>query len=145
MTRADDLLDTLVARIDETGFRAHGLHVRVADDAAAHRWTADEREEIHSVAKAVSVLAAGIAADEGLVSLDEPIAGIVRAQEPDITLRHLLYALSGWDGPGAAWRLHGAYGQLVIFVEDTVVTVSAHDHEGADAFTVFVAEVTARG
>jgi CubicO group peptidase (beta-lactamase class C family) len=281
MTHAEALRDTLVRRIDETAFAAHGLHVRVGDDIAEHRWTADEREEIHSVAKAVSVLAAGIAADEGLVSLDEPIES---ARERDLTLRHLLtmtsgidfpwsptlmtdwpdlaaeflsrpsrgrvfqysnastytamsvlservgdieeylrprlfsplglddivwdrcptgrvlggeglslrteemarlgllirdrgvwdgrrlvstgivdamhagwvdtgstgegyrrYALAGWEGPGAAWRLHGAYGQLIVFAGDAVVTVSADDHAGADAITAFVAEVTGRG
>lgn len=283
MTRADDLLETIVARIEETGFRAHGLHVRAGDEEAAHRWTADRREEIHSVTKAVGVLAAGIAADEGRISLDEPIGGIVRAREPDITLRRLLtmtsgidfawsptmmtdwpdlaaeflsrpsrgrvfqysnassytamhvlahrigdiedylrprlfsplglhdvawarcpngrvlggegialrtdemarlgllirdrgvwagrrlvstgivdamhagwvdtggqgegyrrYALAGWDGPGAAWRLHGAHGQLVIFAGDTVITVSADDHEGADGVAAFISETIAR-
>lgn len=280
MIRAEQLRDVLVERIDETGFGAHGLYVRVGDDVAEHRWTPDEREEIHSVAKAVSVLAAGVAADEGLVSLDEPIDP---ARERDLTLRRLLtmtsgvdfpwsptlttdwpdlaseflsrpsrgrvfqysnastytamallarrvgdieeflrprlfsplgigdvswdrspngrvlggeglslrteemarlgllirdrgvwggrrlvstgivdamhagwvdtgstgegyrrYALAGWAGPGDAWRLHGAYGQLVIFLEDTVVTVSADDHEGADAMAAFIARTIAR-
>lgn len=280
MTRADDLRDTVVARVDETGFCAHGLHVRAGDDEAAHRWTADEREEIHSVAKAVSVLAAGIAVDEGLVSLDEPIGP---AREGHLTLRHLLtmtsgidfpwsptvmtdwpdlaaeflsrpsrgrvfqysnastytamhvlsqrvgdveeylrprlfaplglddiawtrcpngrvlggegialrteemarlglllrdrgvwqgrplvstgivdamhsgwvdtggqgegyrrYALAGWDGPGPAWRLHGAYGQLIVFAGDAVVTISADDHAGADAIAAFVADAATR-
>lgn len=265
-----------MSRIDDTGFRAHGLHVRVGDDVAEHRWTPDVREEIHSVAKAVSVLAAGVAADEGLVSLDEPIDP---ARERDLTLRRLLtmtsgvdfpwsptlmtdwpdlaaeflsrpsrgrvfqysnastytamfvlservgdieeylrprlfsplglgdivwdrcpngrvlggeglslrteemarlgllirdrgvwggrrlvstgivdamhagwvdtgstgegyrrYALAGWDGPGDAWRLHGAYGQLIVFAGDAVVTISADDHAGADAIAAFVAE-----
>jgi CubicO group peptidase (beta-lactamase class C family) len=273
---AEPLRDAIVSRIDDTGFRAHGLHVRVGDDIAEHRWTPDEREEIHSVAKAVSVLAAGIAADEGLVSLDEPIDS---TRERDLTLRRLLtmtsgidfpwsptlmtdwpdlaaeflsrpsrgrvfqysnastytamallsrrvgdveeylrphlfsplgladvawarcpngrilggeglslrteemarlgllirdrgvwdgrrlvstgivdamhagwvdtgstgegyrrYALAGWEGPGDAWRLHGAYGQLIVFAGDAVVTISADDHAGADAIAAFVAE-----
>ncbi|KTS91044.1 hydrolase [Microbacterium testaceum] len=280
MPAAEPLRDAIVSRIDDAGFRAHGLHVRVGDDIAEHRWTPDEREEIHSVAKAVSVLAAGIAADEGLVSLDEPIDS---TRERDLTLRRLLtmtsgidfpwsptlmtdwpdlaaeflsrpsrgrvfqysnastytamallarrvgdieeflrprlfsplgigdvswdrspngrvlggeglslrteemarlgllirdrgvwggrrlvstgivdamhagwvdtgstgegyrrYALAGWEGPGDAWRLHGAYGQLVIFLEDAVVTVSADDHEGADAMAAFIARTIAR-
>lgn len=45
------------------------------------------------------------------------------------------YALAGWKGPGEAWRLHGAYGQLVIFLDDAVVTVMADDHDGADAMS----------
>ncbi len=98
MTRADDLRDALVARIDDTGFAAHGLHVRVGDDVAMHRWTPDEREEIHSVAKAVAVLAAGIAADEGLASLDEPVRSMLPAAT-EVTLRELLSMSSGIDLP----------------------------------------------
>ena len=48
------------------------------------------------------------------------------------------YALSGWDGPGNAWRLHGAYGQLVVFAADAVVTITADDHFGADALAASV-------
>lgn len=277
MTRADDLRDTLADRIDDAGFRAHGLHVRVGDDVATHRWAPDEREEIHSVAKAVAVLAAGIAADEGLVSLDTPVADLLPT-EAEVTLRHLLsmssgidfpysetmmtdwpdlaveffsrpsrgrvfqysnastytamhalsqrtgdveeflrprlfaplgladvtwrrcpngrvlggegialrteemarlgllirdrglfegrrvvstgivdamhagwvstggdadgyrrYGLAGWDGPGEAWRLHGAHGQLIVFAGDAVVTITANDHGGADAVAAFIA------
>lgn len=283
MTAAETIRDLLVDHADASGFGAHGLHVLVGDDVAEHRWTADVREEIHSVAKGVCVLAAGIAVDEGLVSFDAPLAEYV----PDlalgdgvdrITLRRLLsmssgidlpwsetmmtdwpdlareflsrpsrglvfqysnastysamavlatrvgdivdylrprllaplgiedvewercpqgrivggsgialrteemarlgrlirdrgewegrrlvspevidamrsdwvtagqnpgyerYALAGWDGPGSSWRLHGAYGQLLIFRGDAVVTITADDHFGADAMSAFVAE-----
>ncbi len=278
MSPAASLRDALVEQVDRTGFGAHGLHVRVGDDVAEHRWRPDVREEIHSVAKAVAVLAAGIAADEGLISLDEPVAELLPTTA-DITLRHLLtmtsgidlpysttmmtdwpdlsaeflsrpargrvfqysnastytamhalsqrtgdieeylrprlfaplglrdvswrrcpngrvlggegialrteemarlgllirdggvwngrrlvstgivdamhsgwvetggegegyrrYALSGWDGPGDAWRLHGAYGQLIVFAGDAVVTVTADDHGGADAVASFIAD-----
>lgn len=281
MTGAADLRDVLVARIDETGFAAHGLHARVGDGVATHRWTPDVREEIHSVAKAVAVLAAGIAADEGLVSLDEPVRSMLPAAT-EVTLRDLLsmssgidlpwsetmmtdwpdlaaeflsrpssgrvfqysnastytamaalsrrtgdvedflrtrlfaplgwaevtwrrcqngrvlggeglalrtdelarlgllirdrgvvdghrvvsegivdamhsgwidtgsagagyrrYALAGWDGPGDAWRLHGAHGQLVVFAGDAVVTVTAYDHGGADAVAEFIGNIAA--
>ena len=281
MTRAAALREALVARIDDTGFGAHGLHVRVGDDVATHRWTPDKREEIHSVAKAVAVLAAGIAVDEGLMSLDEPVRPVLPAATP-VTLRDLLsmssgidlpwsetmmtdwpdlaaeflsrpsrgrifqysnastytamaalsqrtgdieeflrprlfaplgwadvswrrspsgrvlggeglelrtdelaqlgllirdrgvvdgrrvvsprivdamhsgwietgsvgdgyrrYALSGWDGPGGAWRLHGAHGQLIVFIGDGVVTVTAHDHSGADAVAEFIGNIAA--
>jgi CubicO group peptidase (beta-lactamase class C family) len=50
------------------------------------------------------------------------------------------YALAGWSGPGDAWRLHGAHGQLLIFVDDAVVTLTAHDHFGADAIAAFAVE-----
>ncbi|MDQ1138298.1 CubicO group peptidase (beta-lactamase class C family) [Microbacterium sp. SORGH_AS 1204] len=98
MTRAEDLRDTIAARIDETGFVAHGLHVRVGADSATRRWAPDEREEIHSVAKAVAVLAAGIAADEGLVTLDTPVSDLLPTMH-DLTLRHLLTMTSGIDFP----------------------------------------------
>jgi len=278
MSPAASLRDAVVEQVNRTGFGARGLHVRVGDDVAEHRWRPDVREEIHSVAKAVAVLAAGIAADEGLISLDEPVAELLPTAA-DITLRHLLtmtsgidfpysttmmsdwpdlaaeflsrpsrgrvfqysnastytamhalsqrtgdieeylrprlhaplgladvswrrcpngrvlggegialrteemarlgllirdngvwnghrvvstrivdamhsgwvetggdgegyrrYALSGWDGPGDAWRLHGAYGQLIVFAGDAVVTVTADDHGGADAMASFIAE-----
>ncbi|MCJ1708846.1 serine hydrolase [Microbacterium sp. VKM Ac-2923] len=277
MLRADHLRDVLVHRIADVGFIAHGLHVRVGEEVATHRWTPDVPEEIHSVAKAVAVLAAGIAADEGRVSLDAPVGDLLPTAT-DATLRHLLsmssgidfpysetmmsdwpdlaaeflsrpsrgrvfqysnastytalhalsqrvgdveeylrprlfaplgfadvawrrcpngrvlggeglalrteemarlgllirdrgvfdgrrlvsagvvdalhtgwvdtggtadgyrrYALAGWDGPGSAWRLHGAHGQLIVFAGDAVVTISADDHGGADAMTAFIA------
>lgn len=53
------------------------------------------------------------------------------------------YALAGWGGPGDAWRLHGAYGQLLIFAADAVVTITAGDHFGADAMAAFVVETLA--
>lgn len=49
--------DSLVAIIEDTGFRAHGLHVRAGDGTAEHRWAPDVREDIQSVAKGVCVLA----------------------------------------------------------------------------------------
>lgn len=48
------------------------------------------------------------------------------------------YALAGWDGPGPAWRLHGAHGQLLIFAGDAVVTVTADDHLSTDALAASV-------
>lgn len=283
MSRAQTVRDRIVERIDETGFGAHGLHVRVATETANHRWTDDVREDVHSVAKGVCVLAAGLAADEGAVSLDMPVGRYLPDFElgagvEDVTLRHLLsmtsgidlpwsetlmtdwpdlareflrrpsggrsfqysnastytamtalaalvgdigdylvprlfdplgiidvewerspqgrivaggglslrteelsrlgllirdrgvwegrqliapgwidamhtewrvagesadydrYALAGWGGPGPAWRLHGAYGQLLIFLDDAVVTITADDHFGADAIAAFAVE-----
>lgn len=281
MSRARDVRDRIVERTDATGFAAHGLHVHIGADTAEHRWTPDAREEIHSVAKGLSVLAAALAADEGLVSFDAPIAAFLPdvrlgAGVEHVTLRHLLtmssgidlpwsesmmtdwpdlaveflgrpsrgrvfqysnastytamrvlaagvgdvhayldarlfqplgiqdtvwrrcpnghilageglqlrteelarigrlirdrgvwegrqlvspgwidqmhsdgvvagsnpgysrYALAGWGGPGDAWRLHGAHGQLLIFSDDAVVTITADDHFGADAMAAFV-------
>lgn len=273
---AQTVCDLIVREVQASGFDAHGLHVRIGDDVAEHRWAPDVREEIHSAAKGVCVLAAGIAADEGLIDFDEPVATYlpgpaVGGSAGEVTLRHLLsmssgidlpwsasmmsdwpdlaleflsrssrgrvfqysnastytamsvlgalvgdvldylvprlfsplgirdvewdrcpngrivageglalrteelarigqlirdrgvweqqrlvsaewidamhsewvvagtgagyerYALGGWGGPGPAWRLHGAYGQLLIFLGDAVVTITADDHFGADA------------
>jgi len=47
--------------------------------------------------------------------------------------------MAGWGGPGRLWRLHGAYGQMLLFDGDTVVTVTADDHFGADALAAVVA------
>lgn len=285
---ASEVRDRLVAIADSQGFAAHGLHVRIGDDTAGHRWTPDVREDVHSIAKGVCVLAAALAADDGLIRLDDTVATLLPDHElgegvAHITLRHLLsmssgidlpwsetmmtdwpdlsaeflsrpssgrvfqysnastytamhalsqrtgdvedyllprlfiplgladvswrrcpngrvlggegialrteemarlgllirdrgvwngrvlvspgtvdamhsgwidtgsagdeyrrYALSGWEGPGGAWRLHGAYGQLVVFVDDAVVTISADDHAGADAVAAFIARIAAR-
>lgn len=285
MPRAADLRDRIGGEIDRTGFVARGIHVRVGDETAEQRWAADVRAEIHSVAKAFSVLAAAIAVDEGAVSFDEPVGDILRDADlgpgvDHVTMRHLLsmnsgidlpwsatmmtdwpdlaaeflsrptygrrfqysnastytamhvlaqrvgdieqylrprlleplgigdaswtrcplgrvlageglslrteemarlghlirdggvydgrrlvsaagvavlhsawvdtgsigegyrrYAMAGWEGPGPAWRLHGAYGQLIVFAADAVVTVTADDHAGADDVAAFVAAV----
>lgn len=283
MTRAQLLLDSLVHEADATGFGAHGMHVLLGDDAVEHRWADDVREDIQSVAKGICVLAAGMAADEGLVGFDVPVAEYL----PDfdigpgvdgVTLRHLLsmssgidlpwsetlmtdwpdlareflarpsrgrtfqysnastytamtvlaartgdvleylrprlfdplgisdlewqrcpngrivaggglalrteemsrlgrlirdggrwqgrqlvstgwiaamhaewvdagtspgydrYALAGWGGPGHAWRLHGAGGQMLLFAGPAVITITADDHFGADAMAAFAVD-----
>lgn len=104
MTRAQLLLERIVREADETGFTAHGMHVLIDDEVAEHRWTPDVREDVQSVAKGVCVIAAGIAADEGLVEIDAPVAELL----PDfatgegvgqVTIRDLLTMSSGIDLP----------------------------------------------
>lgn len=73
MSRAQAALDAIAREIAAQGFRAHGVHVLIGDEEAARRWAPDRREEIHSIAKAVAVLAAAIASDEGLFDLDAPV------------------------------------------------------------------------
>lgn len=104
MTRAHIILDKITTRIDGVGFAAHGLHVRVGDDEASHRWTPERREEVHSLAKGVAVLAAGIARDEGVLDPDEPVARVMAhiptgTGSDSITMRHLLTMTSGVDFP----------------------------------------------
>ncbi|MBT1541088.1 serine hydrolase [Curtobacterium flaccumfaciens pv. flaccumfaciens] len=120
MHTAATILDAVVAHVDATGFAAHGIHVRTrtgatdTDDVAEHRWTPDVRREVHSVAKGVCVVAAGIAADDGLVDVDEPIAGYLTGTGlalgdgvDRVTLRHLLTMTSGIDMPWSATELTG--------------------------------------
>lgn len=283
MSSAERVRDSIVQSVNDLGFGAHGLHVRVGQAAAAHRWTEDVREDVQSAAKAVCVLAAGIAADEGLIDVDAPVGDYLPAVPlgdgvDRVTLRHLLtmtsgidlpwsesmmidwpdlaveflgrpsggrvfqysnastytamrvlatrvgdvagfvterlfgplgidgvewercpngwivaggglflrteelaqvarlildrgeldgrrlvspewvdgmhtdwvsagehpgyerYALAGWDGPGPAWRIHGAYGQMAVFLGDAVVTITASDHFGADAMAQRIVE-----
>ncbi|MFK4791200.1 serine hydrolase domain-containing protein [Microbacterium sp. ZW T5_56] len=277
MASAQHVLDHLVRLAEHEQFGAHGIQVRVGDDTARFLWDEDVRRDVHSVAKGICVLAAGIAVDDGVFDLDAPVAQyfsdlVIAPETRDVTVRNLLgmvsgvdfpwsptlltdwpdlaaeflsrpsrgrvfqysnastytamralgsvvgdvgswledrlftplgiatptwqrcpngfieagggleltldelavvgqlirdggryngeqlvspelvrtlhtdwsehdaepsyrrYALGGWDGPGSAWRLHGAYGQLLIFHGDAVVTITAHDHEGADPF-----------
>ena len=277
MSRAQMIVDRLVGIASEDGFDAHSVHVLIGEQTAEYHWSDDVRRDVHSAAKGVCVLAAGIAADDGVLDIDAPVASYL----PDfalgkgvdnVTVRHLLnmtsgidlpwsetmmtdwpdlareflarpshgrvfqysnastytamrvldavvgdlpqwldrrlfgplaieaptwercpngwivaggglhlrtielarigrlirdggvweserlvssdwvramhadwfergegyepsyrrYALAGWDGPGAAWRLHGAYGQLLVFHGDAVATVTANDHFKAD-------------
>jgi CubicO group peptidase (beta-lactamase class C family) len=281
MTRAQTIVDRLVAIAAEDGFDAHAVHVLIGHETAAFFWSDDVRRDVHSVSKGVCVIAAGVAADEGLLDIDAPVATYLPAFAlgdgvDAVTVRHLLnmtsgidlpwsetmmtdwpdlareflsrpsrgrvfqysnastytamrvleavvgdvplwlnsrvfgplgieepewercpngyivaggglhlrmtemarigqlirddgmwqskrlvssqwvqamhsdwftrpqvegnqiapayrrYALGGWGGPGKAWRLHGAYGQLLIFLDDAVVTITANDHFKAD-------------
>lgn len=104
VTRAQTLRDRIVHEIEAANFGAHGLHVLIGADDAEHRWTADVREDVHSAAKGVCVLAAAIAADQGLISFDAPVAASLPDFEfgdgaEDVTLRHLLTMSSGIDLP----------------------------------------------
>lgn len=92
----------MVRAIDAERLSARGVHVTVGSDSAEHRWHPDERADVYSVSKGVAVLAAGIAIDEGLVTLDARAAEVlqfdgvgVRADE--VTLRHLVTMTSGID------------------------------------------------
>ena len=104
MTRAQTIVDRLVAIAEDDGFAAHAVHVLIGEEAAEFHWSDDVRRDVHSVAKGVCVIAAGIAADEGLLDIDAPVAAYL----PDFTLgdgvdavtvRHLLNMTSGIDLP----------------------------------------------
>jgi len=277
MSRPQMIVDRLVDIVMEDGFDAHSVHVLIDDETAEYYWSDDVHRDVHSVAKGVCVLAVGIAADDGTLDIDAPVATYLQdfalGEGVDgVTVRHLLnmtsgidlpwsetmltdwpdlareflarpsrgrvfqysnastytamraleavigdvpqwldrrlfgplaiespewercpngwiiaggglhlrttelarigrlirdggvwqsqrlvsservkemhsdwfergqeyepsyrrYALAGWDGPGAAWRLHGAHGQLLVFLGEAVVTMTANDHFKAD-------------
>ncbi|GAA2752914.1 serine hydrolase domain-containing protein [Amnibacterium kyonggiense] len=102
MVTAADALRSFVAAVDHEGLGVHGVAIRVGDERAAHRWRSDDRENLYSVSKGVCALAAGIAVDEGLLTLDLTVGEVF----PDlplgdgvaaVTLRHLLTMTSGID------------------------------------------------
>ncbi|SDH73030.1 CubicO group peptidase, beta-lactamase class C family [Leifsonia sp. 98AMF] len=102
MTAADQLLDRFVRTVDREGLGAYGAHALVGDDEADHRWRSDDRVNVYSVSKGVSALAAGIAVDEGVLTLDTTVAEALPGLELGdgvgaVTLRHLLTMSSGID------------------------------------------------
>lgn len=283
MDPAARALAPLVTYVEEGGFGARGIHVRVGSYTARFDAVPDARVDVQSVAKGVCVIAAGIASDAGLFDVDRPVAEYLPGMPlgsgaSEVTARHLLnmtsgvdlpwsptlmtdwpdlaaeflsrptegrafqysnastytamralgavvgdvgafvqarlfdpigipsvewercpnghivaggglhlsltelarlgllirdegealvspgwiralhepwfvreesadpyrrYALAGWGGPGDAWRLHGAYGQMLIFSGDAVVAITAEDHFGADQMAERVVEALA--
>ncbi|WEO76555.1 serine hydrolase [Cryobacterium sp. SO2] len=104
MSRAQKIVDRLVAIAEEDGFAAHAVHVLIDDESAEYHWSRDERRDVHSAAKGVCVLAIGIAADDGLLDVDEPVAAYLPdfplgQGVEDVTVRHVLQMTSGIDFP----------------------------------------------
>ena len=107
MLDTQTLLAHLVQVVEEDGFKAHAIEVSTRHGTARRCWGEDVRRDVHSVAKGVCVLAAGIACDEGLFDPDAPLAHYL----PDltsgpgvdsVTTRHLLGMVSGIDLPWSA-------------------------------------------
>lgn len=102
MTSADAVLERFVAAVESERLGLYGVHIRVGEETAWHRWRSDDRENLYSVSKDVCAIATGMAIDEGLISLDLK-AGEVFADFPlgdgveQVTLRHLLTMSSGID------------------------------------------------
>jgi len=91
-----------VSAIDAEKLGAYGVHVLIGDDEAQHRWRSDDRVNIYSVSKGVSALAAGMAADAGILTLDTRVAELLPTMRfgegvDHVTLRHLLTMTSGID------------------------------------------------
>jgi CubicO group peptidase (beta-lactamase class C family) len=102
MVTAADALRTFVATVDREGLGAYGVEIRVGQERAAHRWRSDDRENLYSVSKGVCALAAGIAVDEGVLTLDLTVGEVfpdlpLGEAVAEVTLRHLLTMTSGID------------------------------------------------
>lgn len=102
------VLDRLVRAVDAEHLGAYGVHVLIGDDTAAHRWRSDDRVNVYSASKGVSALAAGIAIDAGVLTLDTSVGESLPDLRlgdgvPEVTLHHLLTMTSGID---FAWFGH---------------------------------------
>lgn len=102
MTSAEDILERFVSAVDSEGLGVYGVHIRVGDETASHRWRSDDRENLYSVSKGVCALATGMAIDEGLITLDLRVDDVFTdipfgAGSEQVTLRHLLTMTSGID------------------------------------------------
>ncbi|KHK96227.1 hydrolase [Microbacterium mangrovi] len=101
---AAGILTSLVSSIDAAGLGAYGVHVRQGDEQAQHRWRSDDRVNIYSDSKGVAALAIGIAADEGILTLDTTVPELLPAMTlgagvEHVTVRHFLTMTSGIDFP----------------------------------------------
>jgi CubicO group peptidase (beta-lactamase class C family) len=99
---AASVLDRIVTAINDEKLDAYGVHVLLGDDEAQHRWRSDDRVNLYSVSKGVSALAAGIAVDDGILSMGTRVAELLPTMHlghgvEDVTLRHLLTMTSGID------------------------------------------------
>lgn len=102
MTAADALLRRFAETVDREGLGVYGAHALVGGDEAEQRWRSDDRENLYSVSKGVSALAAGIAVDEGILTLETTVAEALPQLElgdgvERVTLRQLLTMTSGID------------------------------------------------
>jgi CubicO group peptidase (beta-lactamase class C family) len=102
MSTAQEVLSWFANAVEREELGVHGVHVLVGDEQAQQRWYDDVRENVFSVSKGVSALAAGIAIEEGVLHLDSSVSELL----PDLTLgdgveqvqlRHLLTMTSGID------------------------------------------------
>ena len=96
------MLSSFVGAVDADQLGAYGVHISVGSDEAHHRWRSDDRENIYSVSKGVCALAAGMAIEEGVISLDSRAGEMLPATElgsgvENVTLEHLLSMTSGID------------------------------------------------
>lgn len=101
-TGLEQSLERFVSAVDAEGLGVYGVHLRRGEKTAVHRWRSDDRVNLYSVSKGVCALAVGIAADEGLLTLDTTVAEALPQLElgpgvAEVTVRHLLSMTSGID------------------------------------------------
>lgn len=102
MTAARRVLTRFAEAVETERLGVHGCHVLLGEDEAQQRWHDDVPENVYSVSKGVSALAAGIAIDEGLLAphtaVGELLPGLRLGPGVDaVRLRHLLTMTSGID------------------------------------------------
>lgn len=102
MTDVDLAMSRFIGGVDAEGLAALGVVMRVGGEQREHRWFSDVRTNIYSVSKGVSVLAAGIAFDEGLLTpafrLGQLLPDLSLGEGVDgVSIEHLLSMTSGID------------------------------------------------
>jgi CubicO group peptidase (beta-lactamase class C family) len=102
MSTAQRVLSWFAEAAEREDLGVHGVDVLLGDDQAQRRWHDDVRENVFSVSKGVSAVAAGIAIDEGLLHLDSSVAELLPGlplgdDVEQVHLRHLLTMTSGID------------------------------------------------
>lgn len=110
---ADAQLRSGVRALGDRGLGVDGVHVHQRDRGPVEQhWAADVRRDAYSVSKTFTSVAIGLAEDEGLLRLDDPVLRHLGHLVPpaasgveEITVRHLLMMTSGityrWDDPDA--------------------------------------------
>lgn len=99
-------LKPFIANVSKNGLDIHGILVRQHNEVLdSFYWWDGRRDNIHSCSKSVLSLAAGMALNEGLLSLDERVIDIFPEEAPDepseylkaLRVRHLLTMSAGYD------------------------------------------------
>ena len=104
------LLTGFRQRVVERHLGVYGIHLhREGHEPVEHRFRNDDVVHLYSGSKTFTALAVGMAQAEGLLSLDDPVAGFFpgyahASGAEEMTVRHLLQMASGntftWWGPG---------------------------------------------
>lgn len=95
------------ATVSQLSLGVEGVHVHQDGyDSVEQRWAADIRRDVFSVSKTFTAVAVGIAEDEGLLTVNDPVlqhlpklASVAGPGVDAVTIRHLLTMSSGLD-----WR-----------------------------------------